>query len=180
MSSTTSSSITTPPSTRARSRSRAGSVSAPANGLAPSSPAPPVPAPNATHSSFIPTRYIKHASLINNCYPSRPDEKGPKSSELSYLVFYATSKPAKLTKVGNFIERRVARDHRKKRLSDVHCSLEIIKSLLQSSKAHLNIFSKNVVSILDTLLVDLSDLDVVRHCQNVFTVFCSAHDGSTL
>lgn len=117
MSSTTSSSVTTPPSTRARSRSRAGSVSAPSNGLAPSSPAPPVPAPNATHSSFIPTRYIKHANLINNCYPSRPDEKGPKSSELSYLVFYATSKPAKLTKVGNFIERRVVRDHRKKRLS---------------------------------------------------------------
>ncbi|KAG0274069.1 plasma membrane localization protein [Linnemannia exigua] len=178
--SSTSSSVTTPPSTRARSRSRAGSVSAPANGIAPASPAPPVPAPNATHSSFIPTRYIKHASLINNCYPSRPDEKGPKSSELSYLVFYATSKPAKLTKVGNFIERRVVRDHRKKRLSDVHCSLEIIKSLIQSSKAHLNIFSKNVVSILDALLVDLSELDVVRHCQNVFTVFCSAHDGSTL
>ncbi|KAF9080205.1 plasma membrane localization protein [Mortierella sp. AD031] len=178
MSSTTSSSITTPPSTRARSR--AGSVSVPANGPTPTSPAPPVPAPNATHSSFIPTRYIKHASLINNCYPSRPDEKGPKSSELSYLVFYATSKPAKLTKVGNFIERRVVRDHRKKRLADVHCSLEIIKTLLQSNKAHLNIFSKNVVSILDALLVDLSDLDVVRHCQNVFTIFCTAHDGSTL
>ncbi|KAI9234048.1 MAG: hypothetical protein BYD32DRAFT_424394 [Podila humilis] len=126
------------------------------------------------------SRYIKHASLINNCYPVRPDEKGPKSSELSYLVFYATSKPAKLTKVGNFIERRVVRDHRKKRLSDVHCSLEIIKALLLSSKAHLNIFSKNIVSILDTLLVDITDLDIIRHCQNVFSAFCSAHDGSTL
>ncbi|KAG0212996.1 plasma membrane localization protein [Mortierella sp. GBA30] len=174
--------VTTPPTTRARSRSRAGSVSAPgANGLAiPSSPTPPVPAPIATHSSFIPTRYVKHASLINNCYPSRPEEKGPKSSELSYLVFYATSKPAKLTKVGNFIERRVVRDYRKKRLSDVHCSLEIIKALLLESKAHLNIFSKNIVSILDTLLVDSSDLDIVRHCQNVFSCFCAAHDGSTL
>ncbi|KAF9942325.1 plasma membrane localization protein [Mortierella alpina] len=175
-------SATTPPTSRARSRSRAGSVSAPnANGLAaPASPAPPVPAPNATHSSFIPTRYVKHASLINNCYPTRPEEKGPKSSELSYLVFYATSKPAKLTKVGNFIERRVARDYRKKRLSDVHCSLEIIKALLLESKAHLNIFSKNVVSILDMLLVDLSDLDIVRHCQNIFSCFCAAHTGSTL
>ncbi|KAG0363588.1 hypothetical protein BC939DRAFT_504928 [Gamsiella multidivaricata] len=166
-------------STRARSRSRTGSVSVP-GAAAPTSPAPPVPAPNATHSSFIPTRYIKHASLINNCYPSRPDEKGPKSSELSYLVFYATSKPAKLTKVGNFIERRVTRDYRKKKYSDVHCSLEIIKTLLLSSKAHLNIFSKNVVSILDFLLVDISDLDIVRHCQNVFSCFCGAHDGSTL
>ncbi|KAG0338962.1 plasma membrane localization protein [Podila horticola] len=168
--------VSTPPPTR----SRAASVST-VNGLVvPGSPVPPVPAPNATHSSFIPSRYIKHASLINNCYPVRPDEKGPKSSELSYLVFYATSKPAKLTKVGNFIERRVVRDHRKKRLSDVHCSLEIIKALLLSSKAHLNIFSKNIVSILDTLLVDMTDLDIVRHCQNVFTAFCSAHDGSTL
>ncbi|KAF9289252.1 plasma membrane localization protein [Mortierella alpina] len=182
MSSSSSVSATTPPTSRARSRSRAGSVSAPnANGLAaPTSPAPPVPAPNATHSSFIPTRYVKHASLINNCYPSRPEEKGPKSSELSYLVFYATSKPAKLTKVGNFIERRVVRDYRKKRLSDVHCSLEIIKALLLESKAHLNIFSKNVVSILDMLLVDLSDLDIVRHCQNIFSCFCAAHTGSTL
>ncbi|KAI8358604.1 hypothetical protein B0O80DRAFT_441085 [Mortierella sp. GBAus27b] len=125
-------------------------------------------------------RYVKHATLINNCYPTRPEEKGPKSSELSYLVFYATSKPAKLTKVGSFIERRVARDHRKKRLSDVHCSLEIIKALILSSKAHLNIFSKNVVVILDTLLVDTSDFEVVRHCQIVFSCFCAAHDGSTL
>lgn len=64
--------------------------------------------------------------------------------------------------------------------SDVHCSLDIIKALLLSSKAHLNIFSKNIVSILDTLLVDMTDLEIVHHCQHVFTAFCSAHDGSTL
>ncbi|KAG0360273.1 plasma membrane localization protein [Podila minutissima] len=159
--------MSTPPSS---TRDRSGSTVS----------SPPLPSPNATHSSFIPSRYIKHASLINNCYPSRPEEKGPKSSELSYLIFYATSKPAKLTKVGIYIERKVSRDCKKKRLADVHCSLEIIKALLLASKAHLNIFSKNIVSIIDTLLVDLSDLDVVRHCQNVFACFCSVHDGSTL
>ncbi|KAF9970204.1 plasma membrane localization protein [Actinomortierella ambigua] len=164
----------------ATTRSRSASVSTTGAASVTSIPPPPVPSPGATHSSFIPSRYVKHASLINNCYPARPDEKGPKSSELSYLVFYATSKPAKLTKVGNYIERRVVRDIRKKRLSDVHCSLEIIKSVLVASKAHLNIFAKNIVSILDTLLADLSDFDIVRHCQNVFAVFCSAHDGSTL
>ncbi|KAF9364781.1 plasma membrane localization protein [Mortierella sp. NVP85] len=167
-------------------RSRSASISATSingistivNGNAP--PLPPVPISNATHSSFVPTRYVKHATLINNCYPARPEEKGPKSSELSYLIFYTTSKPAKLTKVGSFIERRVARDHRKRRLSDVHCSLEIIKALILANKAHLNIFSKNVVVILDTLLVDVSDFDIVRHCQVVFACFCAAHDGSTL
>ncbi|KAF9128108.1 plasma membrane localization protein [Mortierella sp. GBA39] len=174
-----------PPPTRSRAASISASSLHGPNGtiLTSSSPAvPPVPHAhaNATHSSLIPTRYVKHASLINNCYPTRPDEKGPKSSELSYLVYYATAKPAKLSKVGNFIERRVVRDYRKKRLSDVHCSLEIIKSLLLSSKAHLNIFSKNIAVILDTLLVDISDFDIVRHCQIVFSTFCSAHDGSTL
>ncbi|KAG0262938.1 membrane anchoring protein efr3a [Mortierella polycephala] len=173
-------------------RSRAASISAnSAHGviLDPhlyASTTPPLPPPssvhhaNATHSSLIPTRYVKHASLINNCYPVKPEERGPKSSELSYLIFYTTSKPAKLTKVGSFIERRVARDYRKKRLSDVHCSLEIIRSLILSSGAHINIFSKNVVVILDTLLTDISDFEIVRHCQNVFSCFSAAHDGSTL
>ncbi|KAG0268663.1 plasma membrane localization protein [Linnemannia exigua] len=171
-----------PPSTRSRAASVSASSLHGANGLfsSTSTPVPPVPHANATHSSLIPTRYVKHASLVNNCYPTRPDEKGPKSSELSYLVYYTTAKPAKLSKVGNFIERRVIRDYRKKRLPDVHCSLEIIKSLLLSSKAHLNIFSKNIVVILDTLLVDISDFDIVRHCQTVFSIFCAAHDGSTL
>ncbi|KAF9905629.1 plasma membrane localization protein [Lobosporangium transversale] len=165
-------------SNRTRSGSRTGSVSAPGPN-APSS-TPSAPSPTASHSTFIPSSFIKHATLVNNCYPSRPEEKGPKASELSYLVFYTTSKPAKLTKVGNFIERRVVRDYRKKKFSDVHCSLEIIKALLLESKSHLNIFSKNIVSILDALLVDTSNLDIVRHCQNVFSCFCGAHDGSTL
>lgn len=56
------------------------------------------------------TRYVKHAYLINNCYPVREGDKGPKSSELSYLTFYANSRPAKLTKVGNYLERKVTRD----------------------------------------------------------------------
>jgi hypothetical protein len=56
---------------------------------------------------------IKHAALINNCYP--PSGTTPHSSELSYLTFYASSRPAKLTKVGAFIQRKVAKDIRKGR-----------------------------------------------------------------
>ncbi|KAG0309666.1 Coronin-7 [Dissophora globulifera] len=179
---------TLPVGTRSRSASLssasiyAGSI----NGFSsndPATPLPPVPPlhlANATHSSLIPSRYVKHATLINNCYPAKPDEKGPKSSDLSYLVFYVTSNPAKLTKVGSYIERRIIRDFRKKKLSDVHCSLEIIRSLILSEKAHINLFSKNIVIILDTLLVDMTDFDIVRHCQVVFTCFCAAHDGATL
>jgi hypothetical protein len=59
--------------------------------------------------------WIKHATLINNCYPTSSEETRPKSSELSYLVFYAKSKPAKLTKCGVYLEKRVVTDIRKKR-----------------------------------------------------------------
>lgn len=54
--------------------------------------------------------YVKHATLINNCYPEKEGEKGPRSSELSYLTFYASSRPVKLTKVGTFLEKKVERD----------------------------------------------------------------------
>ena len=64
--------------------------------------------------------------------------------------------------------------------SDVHCSLEIIRTLILSNKIHISLFSKNIVVILDTLLVDISDFDVVSHCQTIFSCFCAAHDGSTL
>lgn len=58
---------------------------------------------------------IKHATLINNCYPVKEGSTLPRSSELSYLTFYASSRPAKLTKVGLFIQRKVTRDIRKGR-----------------------------------------------------------------
>ncbi len=52
----------------------------------------------------------KHSTLIANVYPSAPGEEGPKSSALSLLVFYATSKPQKLPKIGSYLEARVEKD----------------------------------------------------------------------
>lgn len=67
-------------------------------------------------ANCIPCVHIKHATLIENCYPPLKEEgTSPRSSELSYLTFYASSKPAKLTKVGTYIQHRVERDIRKGR-----------------------------------------------------------------
>ena len=60
-------------------------------------------------------RFIKHATIINNCYPTNPGEKSPKSSELSRLVWYAKSRPAKLTKCGVYLEKRISGDVAKRR-----------------------------------------------------------------
>jgi len=51
-----------------------------------------------------------HVSLINNVYPSQPGESGAKANNLSFLVFYAESRPQKLTKIGAYLEKRTARD----------------------------------------------------------------------
>ncbi|KAL9544314.1 hypothetical protein MBANPS3_007690 [Mucor bainieri] len=130
--------------------------------------------------SCIPCVHIKHATLVNNCYPPVKDGSTiPRSSELSYLTFYASSRPAKLTKVGSFIQKRVEKDIRKGRKSQNIVSLQIIKALIQTCHRDLNIFSKYIVKIL-SLLLDTRDLEIIDRTCETFIVFCSYHDGSTL
>ncbi|GAB5593003.1 plasma membrane localization protein [Umbelopsis nana] len=124
-------------------------------------------------------RYTKHAHLINNCYPVKEGETGPKSSELSYLTFYASSRPAKLTKVGTFIEKKVERDIAKGRKQNNQVSLDIIKALIQTCHRDLNLFSKYVVDILEMVL-GTRDLDLIDIACGTFVTFCTYHDGSTL
>ncbi|OAD75502.1 hypothetical protein PHYBLDRAFT_186425 [Phycomyces blakesleeanus NRRL 1555(-)] len=123
--------------------------------------------------------YVKHASLINNCYPDKEGEKGPRSSELSYLVFYATSRPVKLTKVGVFLEKKVERDIQKGKKQNNQVSLDIIKVLIEACHRDLNLFSKYVVRILNMVL-DTKDVQLINLTCETFVVFANYHDGSTL
>jgi protein EFR3 len=55
----------------------------------------------------------KHQVLVLKCYPRA--SKGavdvkPNSSELSYLLFYATSRRSKIQKIGAFLEKKTASD----------------------------------------------------------------------
>ncbi|ORY90398.1 hypothetical protein BCR43DRAFT_111484 [Syncephalastrum racemosum] len=123
-------------------------------------------------------RYVKHASLVKSCYPTKEGE-GPRSSELSYLTFYASARPAKLTKVGNFLLKKVTHDIARGRKQNNLVSLAILKALIQSCHHDLNLFSKQVVSILNMTL-DTRDLDLIDLSCETFVVFSSYHDGSTL
>ena len=53
-----------------------------------------------------------HVTLINNVYPTLPGEEGPRGSALSLVIFYATSKPHKLPKIGAYLEKRARSDAR--------------------------------------------------------------------
>lgn len=55
----------------------------------------------------------KHQVLVLKCFP--PTARGavdvkPNSSELSYLLFYASSRRSKIQKVGQFLEKKTASD----------------------------------------------------------------------
>ncbi len=55
----------------------------------------------------------KHQVLVLKCYPKfqkNVQEVKPNSSELSYLLYYASTRRSKLQKVGAFLEKRTARD----------------------------------------------------------------------
>lgn len=55
----------------------------------------------------------KHQVLVLNCYPRHMKnnmEVKPNSSELSYLLYYASTRRSKLQKVGDFLDKRTASD----------------------------------------------------------------------
>ena len=57
----------------------------------------------------------KHQVLVLKCYPNNKYVKSqaevkPNSSELSYLLYYASTRRSKLQKVGAFLEKKTASD----------------------------------------------------------------------
>ena len=55
----------------------------------------------------------KHQVLILKCYPrfqKNVQDVKPNSSELSYLLYYASTRRSKLQKVGSFLEKKASND----------------------------------------------------------------------
>ncbi|KAJ2132673.1 plasma membrane localization protein [Coemansia sp. RSA 921] len=125
-------------------------------------------------------RYVKHASLVERCYPlERTEDSAPSSNELSYLVYYVQSKPAKLTKVGAYLSKRIAKDVQRRRRPDVCVGLRIYDALLDACARDLNFFAKDVLSSLDSVLA-ADDLELAKRATHTFALFCRSHSGSTL
>ncbi|KAJ2233287.1 plasma membrane localization protein [Coemansia sp. RSA 485] len=125
-------------------------------------------------------RYVKHATLIERCFPpEKSGETTPNSNELSYLVYYAQSKPAKLTKVGAYLSKRITRDTNKPRRADVLIGLRIFGSLLDSCGRDLHFFAKDVLGSLDTVLA-VGNPEFSRAATHAFALFCRCHTGAAL
>lgn len=124
----------------------------------------------------------KHQVLVIKCYPRTT--KGavdikPNSSELSYLLFYATSRRSKIQKIGQFLEKKTASDVWRLRIGNVQVTLQILAALIEKSPKDLPLFAQNVLKILG-LILRSNDITMVEASLPTFETFCGHHDVSSL
>ncbi|KAF2817245.1 uncharacterized protein BDZ99DRAFT_431188 [Mytilinidion resinicola] len=124
----------------------------------------------------------KHQVLVLKCYPkfqkNNTDVK-PNSSELSYLLYYASTRRSKLQKVGDFLDKRATSDVWKGRLGNVQVTLEILKAIIEKCPRDLPLYAGSVLSILRTILRS-HDITMVEESVPTFETFCAHQDPATL
>jgi len=103
----------------------------------------------------------------------------PNSSELSYLLFYASSRRSKIHKVGQFLEKKTASDVWRLRIGNVQVTLQILAALIEKSPKDLPLFAPNVLKVL-SLILRSQDLTMVEASLPTFETFCEHHDAAAL
>ncbi|KAK9776379.1 hypothetical protein SCAR479_06991 [Seiridium cardinale] len=124
----------------------------------------------------------KHQVLVLKCYPRTTKgavDVKPNSSELSYLLFYATSRRSKIQKVGSFLEKKTASDVWRLRIGNVQVTLQILAALIEKSPKDLPLFAQNVIKVL-SLVLRSNDITMVEASLPTFETFCEHHDTSSL
>ncbi|KAH7037311.1 uncharacterized protein B0I36DRAFT_283000 [Microdochium trichocladiopsis] len=124
----------------------------------------------------------KHQVLVLKCYPRTTKgavDVKPNSSELSYLLFYATSRRSKIQKVGQFLEKKTASDVWRLRIGNVQVTLQILAALIEKSPKDLPLFAPNVLKVLG-LILRSQDLTMVEASLPTFEIFCEHHDAAAL
>ncbi|PGH30844.1 hypothetical protein GX50_06387 [[Emmonsia] crescens] len=124
----------------------------------------------------------KHQVLILKCYPRFQkgfQEVKPNSSELSYLLYYASTRRSKLQKVGAFLEKRAARDVWRMKLGNVQVTLQILAALIEKVPRDLPLYALSVLTIIDTVLRS-NDLPMVEETIETYDVFCRHQDMAVL
>ncbi|RKF57874.1 Protein EFR3 [Erysiphe neolycopersici] len=124
----------------------------------------------------------KHQVLILNCYPrtvkGAVDVK-PNSSELSYLLYYATTRRSKVQKVGAFLEKKTASDVWRARIGNVQVTLQIVAGLIEKAPRDLPLYATHVLKLLNIIL-SAHDITMVESSLLTFESFCQNHDEASL
>lgn len=130
----------------------------------------------------------KHQLLILKCYPRLPKNSAadvsPNGSELSYLLYYASTRRSKLQKVGAFLEKKTASDVSKAQSARVMVTLQILTALLENkvvgSDSAFGLIAPYVLRIINSILSSTNDVSLVDACLSTWEVFCKHQDQATL
>ncbi|KAH7271690.1 hypothetical protein B0J15DRAFT_522639 [Fusarium solani] len=124
----------------------------------------------------------KHQVLVLKCYPRATKgavDVKPNSSELSYLLYYATSRRSKIQKIGAFLEKKTASDVWRLRIGNVQVTLQILAALIEKLHKDAVLIAPFVLKVLDTVLRS-EDITMIESSLPTFEAFCDFHDAALL
>lgn len=121
--------------------------------------------------------HSKHQKLILQCYPpgKAPDKK-PNPLELSYLLYYASTRRVKLEKVIEFLKAKTKMDVRGRKPGNLAVTLSIILALIDKCYENLNVFAPQVCNILNMILA-VEELPLCKALVATFGTLCSKLDN---
>lgn len=121
--------------------------------------------------------HSKHQKLILQCYPpGKSADKKPNPLELSYLLYYASTRRVKLEKVIDFLDRKTRSDAHGNKSGNLQVTLSIISALIEKCSDNLNVFAFQVCSILTSVL-NTGELPLGKSVVATYGVLCSKLDG---
>jgi hypothetical protein len=126
----------------------------------------------------------KHQVLVLKCYPkftksTNNAEVRANSSELSYLLYYASTRRSKLQKVGDFLDKRATKDVWKGSTGSVQVTLQIVRALIEKCPRDLPLYVGAVLRILRTILSS-SHVAMVEESVPAFEALCAHQDPAAL
>ncbi|KAK1055492.1 plasma membrane localization protein [Friedmanniomyces endolithicus] len=130
----------------------------------------------------------KHQLLILKCYPRLPKNSAadvkPNGSELSYLLYYASTRRSKLQKVGSFLEHKTERDVYKAQSARVLVTLQILTALLENKVigegSPFALIAPYVMRIIGGILQNTNDISLLEATDITWNAFCKHQDQAVL
>ena len=130
----------------------------------------------------------KHQLLILKCYPRLPKNSAadvkPNGSELSYLLYYASTRRSKLQKVGSFLERKTASDVSRSQSARVLVTLQILTALLENKAVGAGsgfaLIAPYVLKTIREILQNTNDISLIEASLATWDIFCAHQDQATL
>ncbi|EME49027.1 hypothetical protein DOTSEDRAFT_67909 [Dothistroma septosporum NZE10] len=130
----------------------------------------------------------KHQLLVLKCYPRLPKNSTadvkPNSSELSYLLYYASTRQDKIPKVGTFLEQKTAHDVGRYQSTRVLVTLQILTALLEhkeiSRASGFALIAPSVLRVLRDIINNTNDVSLIEATTPTWDVFCQHQDVANL